>query len=649
MTGALGSRWGKNAKTPGRDGAKKKNHSGVFFASLRLCAFAFFFFRGSEVLRLSQVAFTGFIVSAALLVRWPIASHDVEHFIGPDEGEVVENVLEMIKTGDFDHRHPGYPGLHFYLQRISVAAFLLTDGRSVEEIPRAEIYLRARRMTLAAGVATAAVVFACGLRFLSPGGAGLAAAAIATAPLAFRESAVVNPDLMLGLVVALALLGALRLQESPTPFRHLAAGAAVGLATAVKYTGAFTVVPFAMAALLARGPKRSRAWTLAGLAAAFAAFAVFSPYTFVNLLDSARGLERHFGYYRASHRNAALEVLGSLATRGVGLVGALLAVFGAAAALWTREPRRLVVLGYPAVYLLVLAFFDRAYPRHALPLLPAAALLTASGFERIGGKARWVLALLVLAGPAFGSLDLWKRTRRASPADRALVWALSAIPEGSRVLQDQWTPRLDPGRFRAHRLLVEEQVFAGNFDWVFYSGYPPGIDVSRLREVRRFPTGDALGAPITVHQVPERAVLMGTTLPEGTSSVEIGAGEPSYFGEGFEPPRPGAYGTERLSRGERSELFFVLPVATEPSDLEIELSMAAAASAVEVAIELNGRPAGVVSVEGLQPESTSMTVRAELLREGLNRLALRYGETVRLSRRHREAAVRFYRMRLTRY
>lgn len=555
----------------------------------------------------------------------------------------------MVKAGDFDPRHPGYPGLHFYLQRIPVELRLLVDGRSVAEIPRAELYLGARRITLAAGVATAAVVFACGLLFLSPWSAGLAAALTALSPLAFRESAVVNPDLMLGLFAALALLAALRLQESPAPRRYLLAGIVVGLATAVKYTGAFGVVPYAMAAMLAHEPGRSRRWALAGLGAALAAFAIASPYTFVNLLESARGLERHFGYYRASHMNAALEVLASLATRGVGLVGALLAVFGAAAALWTREPRRLVVLGYPAVYLLVFAFFDRAYPRHALSLLPAAALLTASLVSRIGRRARWALALVVLAGPAFGSLDLWKRTGKPSPADRTLAWALSAIPEGSRVLQDQWTPQLDPERFRVHRLRVEEQVFAGNFDWVLYSGYPPGIDVSRLREVRRFPTGDALGAAISVHQVPERAVLMGTTLPEDRSSVELGAGELPYFGEGFDPPRPGAYGTERPSRGESSEIFFVLPVATEPPELEMELSLAAAASSVEVAVELNGRPAWVVSVEGLEPETKAMRVRAELLRGGLNRLVLRYGETVRLSRRHREAAVRFYRMRLTRY
>jgi hypothetical protein len=590
--------------------------------------------------------FAGLVVLAPLLLRWPIASHDVEHYFGPDEGEIVENVLEMVKRGDFDHRHPGYPGLHFYLQRIAAGARVAMDGRPVAEIPRPEFYLTARRITLAAGAATSALVFFVGLKLGSFWGAALAAASTALSPLGFRESAVVNPDLLLGFFVVAAILAALGLQSSPAPFRYLAAGAAVGLASAVKYTGVFAVVPYGLACLLA--PKRSPGWSLAGLSAAAFAFALASPYTFVNLVESARGVERHFVYYQASGGNAALDVLVSLASRGLGLAGALLALSGAAAALWAREPRRLLILGYPAAYLAVFALFDRAFPRHALPLIPATAVLAADFASRIRGKALWVVALVVLAGPAIGSVDLWRRARRPSPADRALSWAFSAIPEGSRVLQDQWTPRLDPDRFRVHRLRVEEKVFLGNFDWVFYSGYPPSIDVSRLREVQRFLTGDGLGAAISVHQVPERAALMGTTLEAGASSAGIGAGELAYFGEGFDPPRPGAYGTERLSRGETSEIFFVLPSDSEPSDLEIELTVAAAAAPVEIVLELNGHPAGAALVEALDPESRSMRVKKEWLRRGLNRLLLRYPETRRLSRRNREAAVLFYRMRLIR-
>jgi hypothetical protein len=192
---------------------------------------------------------------------------------------------------------------------------------------------------------------------------------------------------------------------------------------------------------------------------------------------------------------------------------------------------------------------------------------------------------------------------------------------------------------------VEEQVFVGNFDWVFYSGYPPGIDVTGLREVKRFETEDALGSAITVYQVPDRAALMGTTLAPGKPSVRLGAGELPFFGEGFDPPKPGAYGTERLSRGRASEIFFVLP---ERGSLSIELSIAAAASAVELSVELNDQPLGRISIDGEEPGPKRLEAPGEITRKGLNRLVLRYDATERLSRRNREAAVRLYEVALTR-
>jgi hypothetical protein len=583
---------------------------------------------------------------AALLLRWPIASHDVEHYPGPDEGEVVENVIEMIRTGDYDHRHPGYPGLHFYLQRASLVALSATDGRPLVEIPRSEVYLRARRLTLIAGAATAAVVFLIGGMFLSSRASGLAAALTALSPLAFRESSVVNPDLLLALLVALSLLAALSLEASPTGGRFLAAGITAGLATAVKYTGAFTLLPCGAAALLTPGEKRKRArWMIAGLGAALAVFALSSPYTFVNWLPSGQGLARHVGYYQASGRNAAIDVVTALAGRGLGWPAAIAAAMGAAVAIAQKDRNRMLVLSFPIAYLLLFSFFDRAYPRHALPLLPGAALLAGAATDRLSGRRFWALAMVLASVPAYGSLSLRARAARSSPAERAQAWALSTLPEKTRILEDQWTPGLPGSRFRVHRMQVEEQVFVGNFDWVFYSGYPPGIDVTGLREVKRFETEDALGSAITVYQVPDRAALMGTTLAPGKPSVRLGAGELPFFGEGFDPPKPGAYGTERLSRGRASEIFFVLP---ERGSLSIELSIAAAASAVELSVELNDQPLGRISIDGEEPGPKRLEAPGEITRKGLNRLVLRYDATERLSRRNREAAVRLYEVALTR-
>jgi 4-amino-4-deoxy-L-arabinose transferase-like glycosyltransferase len=605
-----------------------------------------------------------FVLVAALAWRWPIASHDVEHYAGPDEGEVVENVLEMMKRSDLDHRHPGYPGLHFYLQRVSLEAHLALssvrgEGRSIQEMERSRFYRQARRTTLVAGLLAALATFAAGLRLLSPPGAALAASLVALSPLSFRESAVVNPDLVLSLFVMIAILSALRLFERRTFWSFIAAGASVGLASAIKYTGAFAAIPLLIATALGPEPKpseRSAGKALAGLFAMGAAFALASPYTFWNLPSFIDGLARHVGYYQASSQNGALELLGVVLTRGLLIPAGLAAFAGAVLALVTREPRRLVVLSYPLFYLAVFAFFSRAFPRHAIALLPPLALLAADVAERIASRAPRFpgtpalagIALAMIAPSLLSTVELSRRIARPSPAERAAEWAASALPEGSRVLQDQYTPRLDPERFRVHRIRVEERVFAGNFDWVFYSGYPPSIETGNLREVARFETEGALGDSIRVFEVPPRESLMGVTLAEGQPSADVGAGELPPFGAGWYPPAPGPYGTERLTRGEAAEIYFVLERAPPGSGLRAEIALAAAVAPVAVGVELNGRAISGFEVSGAEPATVGLDLPPEHLKKGLNRLDLHLASRARLDRRHRDTALRFYRLSFSR-
>jgi hypothetical protein len=314
-----------------------------------------------------------------------------------------------------------------------------------------------------------------------------------------------------------------------------------------------------------------------------------------------------------------------------------------------------VVLSYPFVYIFVLAFFGRAFPRHAHVLLPPLALLAADAAERIASRAPRFLgrvpfaaiALAMIATSLVATVGLSRRIARPSPAERAAEWAESALPEGSRVLQDQLTPRLDPARFRVHRVRVEERVFMGGFDWVFYSGYPPSIETASLREVARFETGSALGAPIVVYEVPPRESAMGVTLARGQASADIGAGELPHFGEGWYPPAPGAYGTERLTRGESAEIYFVLE-EEETSGLRAGIALAAAVEPVAVDLTLNGEALSRIEVRSAEPETVVLDVPAARLRKGLNRLELRLASTARLDRRHRDTAVRFYRFSLSR-
>lgn len=597
------------------------------------------------------------LVGATGALRWPIASHDVEHYPAPDEGEVVENVLEMIRMGDFDQRHPGYPGLHFYLQMLPAHAHMAATGKTIPELPRTGFYLGARRLTLAAGVLVVGIVFWIGCQWLSTASAGLAASLVALSPLVFRESGAVSPDLMLTLFVLVSSILSLRLLESRTWASFALAGMSIGLASAIKYTGVFALVPFALAWLVGPSPRRDASKWVSGLALSGIVFAATSPYTILNLGTFVRGLSMHVGYYQAAELNAPLALTRQIATRGVGIVASVAAAIAAVRALSGIDKRLLVLLGYPLTYWFVFSFFDRAFPRHALVLIPVVALLAADTFDRLASRlpswapaheprpggvwARVALGLVFIAAPLVGTIDLWRRVGRDTPADAAHSWALASLPPGSRILQDQHTPRLDDDGFRVHRLRVEEKQFVGNYEWVLHSGYPPGLSTRGLREVARFENDDALGDLIVAYQVPPRETLMPRTFRSGEDTATIRAGELPFFGEGWYPPTSGAFETARLSRGESSEIFFVVDEAT---NVEARLVIGAAVDEGSLSLTLNGESRGALTYQR-ELETHSFSLDAEA---GLNRLVLTYEATRRLNRRHQDTAIRFFRLELGR-
>lgn len=598
----------------------------------------------------------------SLLLRWPMGELDLAHYIGPDEGEMVENGLAMLGAGDFNQRHPGYPGLFFYIQMVPAAAHHLLsaargEGKTIPEQPREGFYRVARRTTLLAGWLTAIAVYLVGRRRYGRPTAALAAALVGLSPLVFRESRVVNPDLMLMLFVTIGLGFCLRVLERPKTSSFLLAGAGVGLAAAVKYTGVVLSVPYLVAWLVCGEARRSFGSACLGLLVALVTFMAASPYSWLDLPAFLRGMTMHFGYYQAADVNAAGDLSRYLATWGLGIPAAVAAFVGSVWVLSKLEKPGLVILSFPMAYLFLFSFFQRVYPRHAVVLLPFFALLAAravTGWLESRHRIRWLpyaATALLLAAPIYGSSRLGLAARRATPAMRAAEWIDTNLPEGSRILEDQYTPRLDSRKYRVHRLRVEEKVFAGNYDWVLHSGYPPGLPLKGLRSILSFPRAKSLGTKITLYEVPEREALMDVTLDLDRSQAVLGAGELPYFGEGWHPPSAEAFETSRLSDGVTSEIFFVLakPAAGPLENLVVSLSAAgvvAGEEVVEVEGELNGNSLFTFELQGEVPEDYHFIFPGDWLRVGLNRFVLRYGRTLRLNRRHRNTALRFYHMEL---
>ena len=593
----------------------------------------------------------------ALLARLPLAHHDVEHYVGPDEAELVENVLEMLKTDDWDHRHRGYPALNFYLLRtvFEVGLELSPFASGPEDIPsihRSFFYRIAREVSLVLSWCAALVAASICWRFGSFLSATMCGLLIAYSPLIFRESRVVNPDLFLLFFASISLLLTLRALQSPTSMRFAVAGLGAALAMSAKYTGGALLAASLLAWWLAV-PRRTS--SLAALLGSFlATFFILNPFVIANVGSTSLGVSHHFNYYAASDGNAAWELLRVGFGRGVGPVAFITAL--ASGALVPRSVRRpvIVVASLAAVVLVVFLGFGRAFPRHAIVLVLPLAILAGWGAGAVGARASfrrwrapWILLLLAAVPQGERALSLSVAAMRPSPAERAHAWAIDNLPPGARVLQDQFTPSWHD-RFEVYRFRVDDRVFPGHYDWVMRSGYPPGLQTRGLREVAHFETGDSLGAGIDVFQVPDRESLMGTTLEVSDNEVRLRAGQQPYFGAGWSKPQPGAFATSRLSTGREAEIFFVVADPDPVPELELELRVALATGRdpLPMELELNGGVLASFVVSDDTPEA--LTIRSTSFRRGLNELTLVFDETRRMNRRNPMTAVRFYELAIRR-
>jgi hypothetical protein len=371
------------------------------------------------------------ILALAAALRFTALGWGLRHTPHWDERVFVENARAMVVEHSLDHRYYEYPGLFFDL----LAPIFALLPRRLLESPAA--YAVARGLIAAFGVVSVALVSVLGTR-LAGAWAGLAAGLLlAVSPLEVVTAHTVRPDVALEAFVLLGLLAFRRLGLETRG--DVLAGAAVGAATAVKFTGVLLAPSYLLARALAPGPRLQRVLLAAAVAGLVAA--VTTPYALLHAgayLDGVRvQMDAH---YRA--RAQAPSFSGQLAFYlGVlpwafGPLGALLLAAGLVAA--AREWRQwgpLVV--HPFTTLAVLATAELHYERHLVPTAGVLALLAGRAVAHLAQRTRPLAAVLVLATAAFplaSSLDYLRGIAQPSTKDRALDWITDHVPEGARIL-----------------------------------------------------------------------------------------------------------------------------------------------------------------------------------------------------------------------
>lgn len=371
--------------------------------------------------------FLAALVVLAAALRFDGLDWGLRHPPNADERVFVRNAGLMLAAGDLDHRYYEYPGLFVYLLAGTLTAVHASDG--------APAYLAGRALVALFGVVSVFLAYRLGRQQAGAACGLLAAALLAVSPIEVRTAHMIRPDVVLEAFVLLGLLLQGRVGEGRP--RTLASGAALGAATAVKFTGALLAPSLALR-LLAVGRARLATLALAALAS-LAAFVLLSPYTLLGQGRAVSGAGLQFGFFflrRPADGLGGFLVQARYFYEALGAAGLALAVAGAVAA--ARAWRAWIhVLALPAVFVLVFSTTTFRAERYILPCLGAVAVLAAFGAQAVW--TRWPravlpLALAALAQPAADTLRYLSDLRQPRTQDLAADWLGAHVPPGSRLL-----------------------------------------------------------------------------------------------------------------------------------------------------------------------------------------------------------------------
>jgi hypothetical protein len=330
----------------------------------------------------------GIVLAVAAVLRFWALGHGLPDSSGADESLVLDKIVGIMKSGDFNPHLFRSGGLLFYAHLpVAIAQFLqgVAAGTwtSLDEIGPRQIALWARALTALVGTVTVLLLYQIGARW-GARHALLAAGLLAVSPLHVSASHAVVADVPTTFLVTLTMLLSLVAHERATSRAFVGPGVTAGLAFSCSFSAApVLVVPLvAIWMTLHATPSRVRCLVVM-LGGAVAAFVLSTPYALLDLPGFLNGVAGAAAMSRAQSAHATDWFAGVghlLYALGWPAFLLLLAGFGLGVVRAVRGPGRVrwtLVITLCTVFAMSVARSASVRAESLLPLLPFACLLAA--------------------------------------------------------------------------------------------------------------------------------------------------------------------------------------------------------------------------------------------------------------------------------
>ncbi len=385
------------------------------------------------------------------------------------------------ESGSFqlDPETAGWPSFSFYVHllwqfvyygwgRLTGEFAGTLDFWVSQQLDPTPLMLWSRGLSAAVSTVPVVVAWVWARRFgLSTIGAAAAALLVAVSPVMVRHAQMIEPDALVTMFAALAMLGLPRILTRGSTRDYVLVAILAGLGAASKYTPVLLCVSIYVLHLV-RLRREGRSLTALGLddarlgwaaMASVLTFCVASPYTFANLEVLRRDLAYQLMHMSAGHFGHAEQGVGyvhyvtRVLPRALGWPAFLLSIVGIVVMVRRRNTEDVAWLAAFVPYFLVMGSLSTQFDRYMLPLvLPLAVAATVAlraavdRWPRASARpspAMAVAAVILLAWPAQGLARFLDAQGRTSTQQAAADWfATHAATDTTTVVTERYGPHL---------------------------------------------------------------------------------------------------------------------------------------------------------------------------------------------------------------
>lgn len=409
----------------------------------------------------------GALLLAALGLRLWSIGHGLPFVYNPDEElHFVPRAVAMFGGS----LNPGYfenpPALTYLFHAVLRVRFLEGFPFGASGLRRAflrdptAVYLTARVTVAVIGTLVVGLVFWAGRGFYDARVGLVAAALMAFAFLPVFYSKQALNDVVTLAPIAVALLGCLLVAERGHPLDWALAGAAIGVATATKYTAGAMLAVLGIAALIRWRSGEPLGRAAAGLVGAgvmfVVAFFVLNPFALAEFGEFKSQVAGQSATAGGLAKLGQDDVPGWLyygwtLTWGLGWAPAVAALAGALLALRSDVRKGTLLVVFPLLLFLFLGGQARYFGRWLMPAYPALTILAGYAAVRLADalplRPIWrnlavaALAAVLLAQGLVSSVHVSSILGREDTRTMARAWLVRHVPARSRVVVEPFVPR----------------------------------------------------------------------------------------------------------------------------------------------------------------------------------------------------------------